>query len=294
MEAWMNTISPHARMVKIVKSSTLSGEWVDFDHVFTYIEQGEAEFILNGVKYLAKEGDIFLMPPFMPHIIRTTSAVPLIQYIVHFDLNYDDARSRWKVTSLIDEETKQISENEMVLADVVPVSHLRTADRIELKRRFLMLQKVFLDEKPNHFLVEKAFCIELLHFFFLGQEGEANQEGKLTKGWGLLEKSIHFINRNYSNPGLDNHTISKHIGVSTNHLSFLFKDQLNITIHKYLTHVRIEQAKLRIIEGNRSLTAVAKEVGFSSIHLFSRSFKATVGITPSQFYAAHSNIRTGG
>ncbi|MDQ8736205.1 AraC family transcriptional regulator [Paenibacillus sp. LHD-38] len=291
MEAWMNTISPHVRLVKIVKSSSLSGEWIDFDHVFTYIEQGEADFVLNGVKYLAKEGDLFLMPPLLPHIIRTTSDVPLIQYIVHFDLHYDEIRSGWKETGLINEQTRQVPEREKALDAVFPVSHLRKVDRIDLKRRFLLMQKNFLDEKSNRDLMGKAIGIELLYFFLKGQNGSNEQEGKMTKGWGVLEKSINFINECYADAGLDNVTISEHAGVSTNHLSFLFKEQLNITIHKYLTHVRIEQAKVKIIEGHKTLTAIAEEVGFSSIHLFSRSFKTTVGITPSQFFAAHSTIR---
>jgi AraC-like DNA-binding protein len=294
MEAWMNAISPYVRVVKISKSTSLSGEWIDFDHVFTYIEQGEADFILNGVKYLAKEGDLFLMPPMLPHIIRTTSDVPLIQYIVHLDLYYDETRSCWKETGLINEQTRQVPEREKALEAIVPISRLRTADRIDLKRRFLLLQKTFLDEKSNRDILTKAIAVELLYFFFKGQIGSHEQEGKLTKGWGVLEKSIHFIHENYANSGLDNVTISSHAGVSTNHLSFLFKEQLHITIHKYLTHVRIEQAKVKIIEGQKTLTAIAEEVGFSGIHLFSRSFKTTVGITPSQFYAAHSTIRKDG
>ncbi|GGG64476.1 AraC family transcriptional regulator [Paenibacillus radicis (ex Gao et al. 2016)] len=294
MEAWLNAISPFVRVVKIVKSSSLAGEWIDFDHVFTYIEQGEADFILNGVKYQAKEGDLFLMPPLLPHIIRTTSDVPLIQYIVHFDLFYDGVRSGWKETGLINELTKQIPEREQALANVFPVTHLRTADRMDVKRRFLLMQKVFLDEKANRDLATKAIVIELLYFFLKGQTGRNEQEGKLTKGWGVLERAISYIHERYADSGLDNATISGHAGVSTNHLSFLFKEQLQITIQKYITHVRIEQAKAKIMEGHKTITVIAEEVGFSSIHLFSRSFKATVGITPSQFYAAHSTVRKDG
>ncbi|WP_409340410.1 AraC family ligand binding domain-containing protein [Paenibacillus sp. MBLB4367] len=104
METWMNSLTPFVRVVKIHKSFSLAGEWMDYDHVFTYIEQGEAEFFLDGVKYQVKEGDILLMPPFMGHIIRSISEVPLIQYIVHFDLYYDE-----KLTGRIAQQTMQDS-----------------------------------------------------------------------------------------------------------------------------------------------------------------------------------------
>ncbi|KQX45226.1 MULTISPECIES: AraC family transcriptional regulator [unclassified Paenibacillus] len=287
METWLNNISPFVRMVKIHKSFSLAGEWMDYDHVYTYIEQGEAEFFLDGIKYQVKEGDILLMPPFMAHIIRSTSEVPLIQYIFHFDLYYDEERSSWK-DQAITEERKAIANKEMQLASTIPISHLQLPDRIELKKRFLIMQKEFLDMRSGYSLILKGICLELLVLFMKGQVGHNDKEGKMTKGWVFIEKTIHLINERYGDPELDNHTISKQVGISTNHLSFLFKDQLGITIHKYLTHIRIEQSKIRMIEGNQTLTAIAEQVGFSSIYLFSRSFKATVGVMPSMFIAMNS------
>lgn len=290
----LNTISPYVRVSKIMKSPSLSGEWIDYDHVFTYIEQGEADFFLNGVKYNVKEGDVLLMHPFMSHIIRTTSAVPLIQYIVHFDLYYDEERIAWKEVGITTDKQKKIAEQEMKLSSILPISHLRPVDRMDMKRRFLMMHKAYLDENEGNTLIMKAIIIELLFMFFKGQSDWKGREGKMTKGWAFIEKSINFINERYSDPQLDNVSISEHVGISTNHLSFLFKEQLCITIHKYLTHVRIEHAKQGIIEGKKNLTVIAEEVGFSGIHLFSRLFKATVGIPPSQFQAIHSNFRKNG
>ncbi|NOU89863.1 helix-turn-helix domain-containing protein [Paenibacillus sp. LMG 31460] len=287
METWMNSITPFVRMVKIHKSFSLAGEWMDYDHVYTYIEQGEAEFFLDGVKYHVKEGDILLMSPFMAHIIHSTSEMPLIQYIFHFDLYYDEERSSWK-DQAITEERKVISNKEMQLASTIPISRLQLPDRIELKKRFLLMQKDFLDKRSGYSLILKGICLELLVLFMKGQASHNDIEGKMTKGWVFIENTIKFINERYWDPELDNHTISKQVGISTNHLSFLFKDQLGITIHKYLTHIRIEQSKIRMIEGNQTLTAIAEQVGFSSIYLFSRSFKATVGVMPSLFMAMNS------
>ncbi|MZQ85558.1 helix-turn-helix domain-containing protein [Paenibacillus sp. 5J-6] len=289
METWMNSLTPFVRVVKIHKSFSLAGEWMDYDHVFTYIEQGEAEFFLDGVKYQVKEGDIILMPPFMAHIIRSTSEVPLIQYIVHFDLYYDEERSSWE-DQAITEERRFVVEKEMQLASTIPISRLTLPDRLELKKRFLIMRKEFLDRRMGYSLILKGVCLELLVLFMKGQVGRNDKEGKMTKGWVFIENSIKFINERFWDPELDNHTISEHVGISTNHLSFLFKDQLGITIHKYLTHIRIEQSKIHMVEGTQTLTAIAEQVGFSSIYIFSRSFKATVGVMPSQFMAMNSDI----
>ncbi|UKS27560.1 AraC family transcriptional regulator [Paenibacillus sp. HWE-109] len=290
METWMNELSPWVRMVKIHKSVSLAGKWMDYDHVYTYIEQGEAEFFMDGITYQVQEGDVLLMPPFLTHLIRSTSPEPLIQYIVHFDLFYEEQRSLWKDQS-ITAERNVVAPNEMKFSSKLPIAHLSATDRMELKKRFLILHQEFLAQRPGYPLITKAICLELLVLFLRAQAGVNGKEGKVTKGWVFIEHTIKYINENFANPELDNASISSHAGVSTNHLSFLFKDQLGMTIHQYLTHTRIEQAKIRIMAGDQTLTAIAEQVGYSSIYLFSRSFKAHVGVMPSMFMAMNADIR---
>nr|WP_237391754.1 AraC family transcriptional regulator [Paenibacillus dendrobii] len=273
-----------------MESSLLAGEWLDQDHVYTYIDQGEAEFFLNGVKFLVREGDVLLMHPCMPHIIRSTSDLPLVQYIFHFDLYDDENRMSPNQGSGLRHGIQDIVPREMVLADIHPLSHLQLPDRIELKRRFMQMHKELLDPTFGGTLVNKSICLEMLFLFFRNQNLSKATEGKRTKGWPLIEGAIHYMHQYYTDPELSNESISRHVGVTANHLSYVFKTQLGVTIHNYLKHVRIEQAKLKIIQGKKNLTEIAEDVGFSSIHLFSRTFKRNVGIMPSKFAAMQSAL----
>lgn len=284
-ESWMNNISPFVRSARIMESSLLAGEWLDYDHVYTYIDQGEAEFFLNGVKFIAKEGDILLMHPHLPHIIRSTSEIPLVQYIFHFDLYHDEDRNASNQMNGPWLGKQDIVPNEMQLIDIYPLSHLQLPDRIELKRRFMQMQKELSYPTFRGVLLNKSICLEMLFLFFRNQNSSKGSEGKSTKGWPLIEGAIHYIHEHYRNPELSNQSISKHVGVTANHLSYIFKTQLGVTIHNYLKYVRIEQAKLRIVQGRQNLTEIAEDVGFSSIHLFSRTFKSDVGVMPSKFAA---------
>jgi len=291
-EQWMNGISPYVRVAKRMKSPSLSGEWIDGDHVYTYIDQGEAEFILNGVKYDVQEGDVLLMHPLMPHIIKSTSTVPLVQYIVHLDLYYDERRIRLDNKALLhaQEQSCQTFSREMQLASIHPLSHLPPSDRIELKRRFTVIEKELAHPATGGTLAIKSACLEMLYLFFKNQIQTHKKNGKMTKGWPQLERAIHYIHECYRDPQLNKQEISGHIGITANHLSYLFKTQLGITIYNYIKHVRIEQAKLRIKEGRQNVTETAEDVGFSSIHLFSRTFKRVVGVTPSEYAATQSDL----
>jgi AraC-like DNA-binding protein len=277
----------------MMKSHSLTGEWMDHDHVYTYIEQGEAEFILSGVKYEVGEGDVIVMHPMMSHLIRSTSDLPLIQYIFHFDLFYDENRSQLKSTSAAHFRRDDILAKEMSLADIHPVAHLKLADRMECKKRFLQLQQEITSPVQENILLVKSLCLELLHLFFKNQSEHNQSKGKMTKGWPAIEKAIVCMNQRYHDPQLNNEDVSNYAGVTPNHLSYLFKNQLGITVYNYLKHVRLEQAKPHILSGNKSITEIAEEVGFSSVHLFSRSFKEHVGITPSKYAASQStNMKT--
>ena len=87
-----------------------------------------------------------------------------------------------------------------------------------------------------------------------------------------------FIDEQYgANIDLDN--ISNEAFFSKFHFIRLFKTIYNKTPHKYLTFVRIENAK-ELLKKNNSVAEVCYAVGFDSISSFTGLFKRMVGITP--------------
>lgn len=70
---------------------------------------------------------------------------------------------------------------------------------------------------------------------------------------------------------------------SKSHLKALFKKNTGYSIMDYYTHLKLERAKILINEGNLSISDIAELLGYSSIHYFSRVFKAKTGMTPTEF-----------
>jgi AraC-like DNA-binding protein len=69
----------------------------------------------------------------------------------------------------------------------------------------------------------------------------------------------------------------------------LFKSVYGSTPHRYLTHVRIQNAKC-FLDAGISATEVCYRVGFESIGSFSTLFKRHVGMTPA-LYQRHRHQR---
>ena len=68
------------------------------------------------------------------------------------------------------------------------------------------------------------------------------------------------------------------------YVSMLFRREYGVSPSEYLTNIRIEQAKRRMLENPGELIRdVALAVGFKSQHHFSRTFKSHEGVWPSDF-----------
>ena len=169
-----------------------------------------------------------------------------------------------------------------------PRFRVRAADRIELRRQFHRLLELYGEEdSPVRRLRMKAVAIELIALYLRSLDA-AVTDGVETKGWIPIERCIAYIHAHYADAGLSNERIAAGIGFSPGYLSMLFKEQLGTTIHKYITSVRIKQAKRLIQAGGATCTEIARRVGFASIHHFSRIFRKETGVPPSR-YAAGAN-----
>jgi len=77
--------------------------------------------------------------------------------------------------------------------------------------------------------------------------------------------------------------ITQHIHYDYSYLSDLFSSIEGITIEQFFIVQRIEKVKELIVYEELSLTEIAWQTGFSSVHHLSTQFKKVTGLTPSHF-----------
>lgn len=63
----------------------------------------------------------------------------------------------------------------------------------------------------------------------------------------------------------------------------LFKNKTGTLPGKFLTGLRMQKAELLLRNSNKSILAVALEVGYQSEAHFSKAFKLKYGISPSKY-----------
>lgn len=97
----------------------------------------------------------------------------------------------------------------------------------------------------------------------------------------IIDDTLSYITANYAcKLSLDELASNAHCSVT--HLSKLFKQHLGTTVYKYITAVRIRNAKLLLLNGS-SVTEACFCSGFDDCSNFIRTFAKLTGQTPGQF-----------
>jgi AraC-like DNA-binding protein len=66
-------------------------------------------------------------------------------------------------------------------------------------------------------------------------------------------------------------------------LQSFFSSKFNCGVIDYFTKLKIDMAKQLVRDNHMNFTQIADYLGYSSIHYFSRQFKKTTGMTPSEY-----------
>ena len=76
--------------------------------------------------------------------------------------------------------------------------------------------------------------------------------------------------------------LSKAFFVSKYHIAHVFKDNIGLSIHQYITKKRLNLCK-EAISGHMSITQAYQMFGFGDHSSFYRAFKKEYGISPKDF-----------
>ncbi|MFW5882976.1 MAG: helix-turn-helix domain-containing protein [Verrucomicrobiota bacterium] len=128
-----------------------------------------------------------------------------------------------------------------------------------------------------------AISLEVLMVDLLHEQSLDHQPAPVRKACRLIEESIN------SAVGLEE--VASACGVSSGHLSRLFRDHLGRSFSEHLRHQRVERAAHLLECSQRPISEIAFDAGFQSISQFNRAFRSLKEVTPSTYRARHFTKR---
>ena len=77
--------------------------------------------------------------------------------------------------------------------------------------------------------------------------------------------------------------LAEQFHLNPQYISQLFKSEIGVNFLAYLTNIRMEKAKKLLLSTSLSIVEVAEQSGYGDYRVFTKVFKKSEGITPSQY-----------
>lgn len=97
-----------------------------------------------------------------------------------------------------------------------------------------------------------------------------------------IQAAMEYIEQHYAED-ISLESTARHIAISSSTLSRLFRTELEKSFTEVLIDKRISRACMMIREGKLSIKEICFEVGYNDPNYFSRVFKKTTGLSPSDY-----------
>lgn len=138
------------------------------------------------------------------------------------------------------------------------------------------------EEEPGFQLIASGLMIKLLGQIIALDKKKSFSGKRIEK----VIQEIRFLMRTQLDQKVDLHKIAEkhHIGYA--YLRKMFKEYTGLAPHKYYLDLKIMGARSMILGSDKSIKEISFELGFESIHYFSRLFKQKTGKSPSEFRKA--------
>ncbi|MEG6589137.1 response regulator transcription factor [Paenibacillus barengoltzii] len=124
--------------------------------------------------------------------------------------------------------------------------------------------------------IEAAIWRAAAHYLELLMERSTDKNAK------LVHQVCQIIDNTYHEP-ITIQSLSSQVYLSPNYLRSIFRDKTGMTIHDYLTRIRLEKAKEMLADPSLKVQDIAQKIGYESTSYFISLFVKNQGVTPNEY-----------
>ncbi|HZG56179.1 AraC family transcriptional regulator [Paenibacillus sp.] len=270
-----------------------------YDHEIVFMVGGRLTYTVEGTACELRTGDALFLRPHVEHFAYAPEGSELHYYAVHFDLVYmgeqldfsaDDVYANVDYLHLdhIPVEEELAARPAAELTEVAFPAVIRIREPLPCRQALREMLDTF-ERKPfGYHLVLRSRLLDLL----CRMARDAATGDGVRRGAAYRHEVAEAIRYMYEHYGeaIDAGDIPQARYFSPNYFRTLFKEATGKTPLEMLTSIRIEAAKRLMQEGNHTVGAVCRRVGYSDIHYFSKLFKKLEGISPKYYIDSVCNF----
>ena len=273
IESNMRSLSFH---LESITKSKYDSDWHStlHTHPFTelfYVVDGKGEFNIQGQRFPVKANDFVIINPQVEHTELSSPDEPL-EYIV-------------------------LGINGLSFSNLTPVSegghpfsffNLRDEQKDILRYLNAMVQEATSQsmsyELVCHNLLEILLIKILRHQHF---DLEVGKQNKATKDISFIK---HYL-ETYYHESIQLEDLASMTHLSRFYISHSFKKEIGMSPMEYLIAIRIKESKILLRTTNYSISQVADIVGFTTPTYFSKQFRKSTGISPTDYREQYQGVQ---
>ena len=145
-------------------------------------------------------------------------------------------------------------------------------------REALRLQITDYILKPVNY-EEFGACIDNLKIALFQRQSPKNQDRQEERTITLITRYL----QEHLAEEISLSILAEEFHLSAQYISQLFKSEIGVGFLAYLTNIRMEQAKKLLLSTPLSIAEVSERSGYGDYRVFTKVFKKSEGITPSQY-----------
>lgn len=240
---------------------------------FYFFLEGEVHMQIGERSYPVQEGDIIMIPPMQPHRLSIRSqTAPYRRFVFWISEEYCA-------------HLRALSEDYVYLIDYVTGKkqycfHTNRITYNEVQSKLLRLLEEMQGERFGRDAQLPLLVNDLI--LHINRIIYTEHHPKSRSLENELYRQIALFIEEHLDEDLSLERLAGEFFVSRYHIAHVFKDNLGMSIHQYITKKRLARCRQAILS-SQSITEVYTAFGFGDYSSFYRAFKKEYGVSPKDF-----------
>lgn len=244
-----------------------------------YVDSGEINAITNGLGCTLQQGQVIFHEPMEIHAHVSNKRVANTMLVISFTTKSDAMKHFKGKTFTLDKTGKTLlslflEEAKKALGNV-PGTY-------ENKNNLLFLPSVFGSTQLLQCYLTEFLILLIRNGSTLGAEVSTGKKTREIAYNSLCELMCEYMKNSIYKP-LTLKELCAHFMLGKTQLCKIFRENTGQSPIDYYTDLKMKEAKRLLREKNDSVSQIADKLGYSSIHIFSRAFKKSVGYSPTVY-----------
>lgn len=257
------------------------------DHIHNYYEfyfflEGDVSMIIEDVPHPVKTGDIILIPPNVRHhVLIHSHKVPYRRFVFWISKDFCNELLQLSPDYVFLMQHAFVKKEYIFHNDVIAFNRIQS-------KVFSLIEEMHGDRFGRDARI--TLCVQDLILHLNRIVYEKNNTKTASDEESLYQGLLNFIDEHLDeNLTLDRLAVEFY--VSKFHISHVFKNNMGISLHQYITKKRLYACKDAICS-TMSISEAYLMFGFGDYSSFFRAFKKEFGLSPREYKDTHVNNNT--